>query len=139
MALNFHEDLRRPAEIRPSSNRHFGLVLALVFAVLGLWPPGHVRAPAIAVASAFLMVSLIRPAFLHSLNRAWTMLGLLLGRIVNLIVTAVLFFLVFTPIGILSRLLGKDPLRLKLMPGVHTYWITRQPPGPQRETMSKQF
>jgi hypothetical protein len=67
------------------------------------------------------------------------MLGLLLGRIVNPVVTAVLFFLVFTPSGLISRLLGRDLLRLKPARETETYWITRHPPGPQSETMSKQF
>lgn len=142
MRLNFHEDLKKAEGIRGSSDRNFGLVFASVFAVLSLWPlraGGHVRVSALGVAGVFLVVSLLRPALLHPLNRAWTILGLLLGRIVNPVVTAVLFFLVFTPAGLISRLLGKDPLRLKPARETDTYWIIRHPPGPQSETMSKQF
>jgi hypothetical protein len=95
--------------------------------------------PALGVAGVFLVVALLRPALLHALNGAWTILGLLLGRIVNPVVTAVLFFLVFTPAGLISRLRGKDPLRLKPARETDTYWITRHPPGPQSDTMSKQF
>lgn len=142
MGLNFHEDLRRSAHIRASSERSFGLVFAAVFSLLGLWPlraGGHVRLPALVLAGVFLAVALVRPALLGPLNKAWAMLGLLLGRIVNPVVTAVLFFLVFTPAGFFSRLLGKDPLRLKPAREADTYWITRDPPGPKPETMSKQF
>jgi hypothetical protein len=67
------------------------------------------------------------------------MLGVVLGRIVNPIVTAILFFLVFTPAGLMARLLGKDPLRLKPAREADTYWISRHPPGPEPATMSKQF
>lgn len=142
MALNFYEDLRRSAGIRGSSDRQFGLVFALVFSIVGLLPlraGGHVRAPALVVAAVILVVALVRPAFLHPLNRVWTLLGLLLGRIVNPVVTAILFFIVFTPAGFLSRLLGKDSLRLQPMRQVETYWIVRHPAGPRPETMSKQF
>lgn len=142
MGLNFHEDLKRTEELRGSSDRTFGLVFASVFAVLSLWPlraGGHVRVPALGVAGVFLVVALLRPGLLHPLNRAWTILGLLLGRIVNPVVTAVLFFLVFTPAGLISRLRGKDPLRLKPARETDTYWINRHPPGPQPDTMSKQF
>ena len=141
MDLNFHEDLKRAQDLRGSSDRAFGLVLAAVFVVLSLSPlrtGGRVRVPALCVAGALLLIALVRPVLLHTLNRAWTMLGLLLGQIVNPVVTAVLFFLVFTPIGFISRLLGNDPLRLK-MPQADTYWIRRQPPGPRPDTMSKQF
>jgi hypothetical protein len=141
MDLNFHEDLKRDQGLRGSSDRAFGLVLAAVFIVLSLSPlrtGGRVRVPALGVAGIVLAIALVRPALLHALNRAWTVLGLLLGRIVNPIVTAVLFFLVFTPMGFISRLLGNDPLRLK-MRQADTYWIRRQPPGPRPDTMSKQF
>jgi hypothetical protein len=142
MGLNFHEDLKRAEGLRGSSDRTFGLVFASVFAVLSLWPlraGGHVRVPALGVAGVFLVVALLRPGLLHPLNRAWTTLGLLLGRIVNPLVTAVLFFLVFAPAGLISRLRGKDPLRLKPARETDTYWINQHPPGPQPDTMSKQF
>jgi hypothetical protein len=142
MGLNFHEDLKRAEGVRGSSDRTFGLVFASVFAFLSLWPlrdGGHVRAPTLGVAGVFLAVALLRPALLHPLNRAWTALGLLLGRIVNPLVTTVLFFLVFVPAGLISRLGGKDPLRLKPAREADTFWINRHPPGPQPDTMSKQF
>jgi hypothetical protein len=142
MAWNFHEDLKRSARVRTSSDRNFGLVFAVFFALVGLWPlhaRGHARVPALVVAAVFLVVALVRPVWLGPLNKAWAFLGLLLGRIVNPIVTAVLFYLIFTPMGFMSRLLGKDPLRLKRAPGAASYWIIRNPPGPQPETMSKQF
>jgi hypothetical protein len=64
---------------------------------------------------------------------------LLLGRVVSPLITALLFFLVVTPIGLLFRLLKKDPLRLASSAEVSTYWIERQPPGPAPETMRNQF
>ncbi len=142
MALNFYEDLRRSPGFRRSSDRNFGLVFAAVCGVLSLSPlraGGHVRVTTFSVASVFLLVAVIRPALLRPLNRAWSILGLVMGRILNPVVTAVLFFLVFTPAGLISRLLGKDPLRLKPARKTDTYWIVRHPPGPEPETMSKQF
>jgi len=142
MDLNFHEDLKRAQEIRGSSDRNFGLVFTCVLTVLGLLPlraGGHVRMPALGLAGVFLAITLLQPALLHPLNKAWTMLGLPLSRAVNPIVTAVLFFLVFTPAGLISRLRGKDRLGLKPRRETDTYWINRNPPGPQPDTMSKQF
>lgn len=140
--LNFHEDLKRSTDARGSSDRKFGLVFAAFFLVVGLWPVhsgGRIRVSAVALACVFLAVAGFRPTIIHPLNWVWTKLGLLLGRIVNPVVTAILFFLVFTPVGLVARLRHKDPLRLKPAPGADTYWITRTPPGPQPGTMSKQF
>ena len=65
--------------------------------------------------------------------------GLLLHRIVNPLVMALLFFLVVTPIALLMRLFGKRPLHLKTEPDAATYWIPRDPPGPEPDTMKQQF
>ena len=51
----------------------------------------------------------------------------------------VLFVLAFVPLGFLLRLRGFRPLRLELAPGDTTYWIDRNPPGPEPETMARQF
>jgi Saxitoxin biosynthesis operon protein SxtJ len=142
MELNFHEDLKRAAESRGSSDLSFGLVIAAALSLLALAPlrtGGHLRLPALFAAAVFLLVSVVRPSFLNPLNRGWTVLGLLLGRIVNPIVTALLFFLVFAPAGLIARLRGKDPLGLKPAREKDSYWILRHPPGPQPDSMSKQF
>lgn len=142
MSLNFHEDLRRSAQARGSSDRNFGLVFAAGCTLLGLWPlvkHGHIRWSLLVVAGVFLTAAIIMPRLLHPLNFVWTKFGLLLGRIVNPIVTGVLFFLVFTPAGIIGRMLGKDPLRLKRDAQADSYWIVRDPPGPEPYTMAKQF
>jgi hypothetical protein len=79
------------------------------------------------------------PAALRPLNRAWMLLGLVLYKIVNPIVMALLFFSTMTPVGALMRACGKDPLRLRRDPAAASYWIAREPPGPAAETMRNQF
>ena len=69
----------------------------------------------------------------------WTWLARALNKIVNPVVTAALFYLVFTPVGVLMRLTDADPLRLRFDKGAKTYWIEKQPPGPPPETMARQF
>lgn len=143
MGGNFHEDWRGHTEIRGGgSDRQFGLVFAAIGAAVALWPlraGGAVRWPALALAAVFLLAGLVRPSLLGPLNRVWMRVGLLLGRVVNPLVTAVLFFVVFVPAGYLFRLLGKDPLRLKWAPADGSYWIPRTTAGASRETLSKQF
>src|ERR1035441_7290725 len=137
-----HEELTRKHEVRGGSDRAFGLVLAAFFLLVALSPLRRhqpLRVWALAVSGAFLVLGIVRPVLLAGLNRLWTKLGILLGKIVTPLVTAILFFVVFTPMGVLSRLLGKDPLRLKVDPGAASYWIEREPPGPPPETMVNQF
>src|SRR5579864_8185808 len=140
--VSLHEDFRREQEGQGGSDRGFGIVFAIFFTLIGLLPlRAHhpVRWWSLGLAGLFLAVALLKPAWLHPLNRIWTKLGILLGRVVSPVVTALLFFLVVTPIGVLFRLTKKDPLRLASSPGVTTYWIVREPPGPAPETMHNQF
>jgi hypothetical protein len=137
-----HEDLSRDHRVEGSSDRSFGLVFAVVFLLIGLWPLIRGAMPlwwAIAVAALFGMVAMLRPSLLAGLNRQWLKLGLLLGRIVSPIALGVLFYGVFVPIGLVLRLAGKDPLRLKRDPGAASYWRPRVPPGPPPDSMTNQF
>jgi hypothetical protein len=47
------------------------------------------------------------------------------GFVASYLVLAVVYFLVVTPIGLLMRLLGKDPLSRTFDPGRQSYWIAR--------------
>jgi hypothetical protein len=137
-----HESYERREDVQGSSNRSFGIVFAVVFGVIGLLPfvfGGGLRLWALVVAAAFLALALAAPAVLAPLNRLWLRFGLLLHRIVNPIILGIMFFVVITPIGVLMRLFGKDPLRLKRDGAVRSYWIPREPPGPAPESLKDQF
>src|SRR5258708_39189225 len=137
-----HEDFRRKQEGEGGSDRGFGVVFATFFTLIALLPLRAHHSPrwwALGLAALFLVVALLQPVWLRPLNRLWTKLGLLLGRVVSPVITGLLFFLVVTPIGLLFRLLKKDPLRLASNSGTSTYWIVRQPPGPAPESIRNTF
>jgi hypothetical protein len=91
------------------------------------------------ISGLLLVTALVVPIVLRPFNRLWFRVGLLLGRIVNPIVTSAIFFLVVTPTALLFKILGKDLLRLRLDKQASSYWLVRTPPGPAPETMPKQF
>lgn len=137
-----HEDLTREQRVEQSSDRSFGLVFAGVFVLVAGWPLFHgeaLRWWALAVAAVFSLLALLKPALLADLNRLWIRLGVLLGRIVSPVALGVVFYVALTPIGLLMRLTGGDPLRLKRDPGAASYWIPREPPGPPPDSMTNQF
>lgn len=65
--------------------------------------------------------------------------GVALYRAVALAPTAVLFFAIVAPIGILMRAFGSDRLLLRRDPKAASYWIIREPPGPTPEAMKRQY
>ena len=137
-----HEELAREEQIEGSSDRGFGVVFAAVFLIIALWPLIYgqsLRWWSVIVAVLFALVAWLRPRLLSLPNKAWTRLGILLGRIVSPIALGIVFFLVVTPIGALMRLAGKDPLRLKFDRSSESYWIRRDPPGPKPDSLTSQF
>ena len=123
------------------SEKKFGLLFAGIFAVLAVTSYRHVHMPSMIVAmilSVFFFYGAMRaPKLLAPLNKAWYMLGLLLGKVVSPIVLGALFFLVITPVAFIGRLAGRDVLRLRPR-SVDSYWVERAP-GPSAESFKQQF
>ena len=124
------------------SDRNFGFVFAVVCAVVAgtqLWMGSRSFWPWLAVSGAFMLVALLIPRLLHPLNILWFKFGMLLHHIVTPVVLGLMFFVVFTPIGLWMRLIKKRPLNLQFNPHAKTYWIYRKPPGPPPESFKNQF
>ena len=134
-----HEDFHRGEVVKADTERRFGQVFAVMFAIIGglmVWRQNAHWLFAFVASAVFLALALWAPNVLYWPNRLWLALGLLLNKIMQPIVLAVVFYLVVTPIGLMMRLTGKDPLRLKLDKDAKSYWLERDhPPG----SMSKQF
>jgi hypothetical protein len=103
------------------------------------WHAGRLWPWTGALSVLLLAAALVRPEMLNPLNRLWLRFGLLLHRVVNPIVMALVFFGAVWPTGLVMRWMGRDLLRLQREPDAASYWIVRQPPGPSPETMKDQF
>jgi hypothetical protein len=136
-----HEDFSREERIAASSDRAFGIVVGTLVALLSLLPllfsaAGNFKWWWFAIGAILVVLALFWPAALRPLNKAWLRLGLLLFKLVNPIVLALIFFLCVAPIGLLMRLTGKDVLGLGIKRLARSYWITRETaPG----SMKNQF
>ncbi len=140
MARIHHMEPMDGHDISPPSARSTGLVLAAAAALaawaarhgLWLWP--------LAGASALLAVlAWLKPAVLEPLNRAWFRLSLLLSKVMTPIVMGLLFYGLITPFGLLMRLAGSDPLRLKRTGKESTWWRKRKADDEASGGMDKQF
>lgn len=74
-----------------------------------------------------ILLGWIAPAWLRLPSAAWWTLSHILGWINSRVILTVLFFCVFVPVGLLMRLLGRDPLRLR-----HAKRLTGWEPYPVR-------
>ena len=106
--------------------RDFGLVVGTVFALLGAWwiyrGKFETAAPVLlGVGAALVLLGLIFPRALVLPNRGWMALASVLGYVMTRFVLALVFFLLVTPIGIVKRLTGWDPLGRRTRRG-ESYW-----------------
>ncbi|HLH41833.1 MAG TPA: SxtJ family membrane protein [Bryobacteraceae bacterium] len=140
---SFHEDFSRESRASGPSERSFGFVFSAVCFIAAIAPLRHakpVRVWYLVASAIFLIVATVRPALLKRPNRLWLALGRRLGQVCNPILTALLFYLVFTPAGFLLRLAGKDPLGLTLDRKAESYWNLRDlPPARGDSGMANQF
>lgn len=124
------------------SDRGFGLVFAALCAGIGTFPllgGGPPRVWALTVAGGFLLLAFLRAGWLAPLRRAWFRFGMLMQRLLSPVVLALIYFGVVTPVGLLRRAFGTDPLARRFDPEARSYWIRREPPGPAPESLSRQF
>jgi hypothetical protein len=130
--------------MRPSlpSNRSFGWTFTGIFViagVYGLWKGAAGQSWLLAAAAATAVVTLTREAWLTPLNRAWMKFGELLGRVVSPVVLGVIFFGLFTPVGMVMRLFGRDAMCRRFEAAAPTYWVKRDPPGPADDSYRNMF
>ena len=125
------------------SNRNFGFLFAGVFALLAAYGGYHganvTTVYGWLIAGVIIgLVAIIAPGLLTPFNRAWMKLGELMGKIVSPLVLGIIFFVLITPVALVTRLFGRDELRLKKT-DASSYWIDRAPPGPAGDSFKNQF
>jgi len=140
--LKVHEDFSRNIEAKRSSDRAFGYTVGAVLILIAILRSALARNWSVwplLLGLLLLSLAVVRPSLLGPFNRGWTTVGILLSKVMNPIFTAILFFIVVAPIGIILRLLGKDLLQVSWNRESKTYWIERKPPGPPPVSMTQQF
>jgi len=124
------------------TNRKFGWFFTAVFSAVAAYAHwrgwGTIAPAALVSAILFVAVTLLSPHLLSPLNRLWYGLGILLGKIINPIVLGLIFFVLITPVSLVTRLFGRDELKMKKR-SVESYWTDRSPPGPPSDSFKNQY
>lgn len=114
--------------IQLPSNRKFGYFFSGIFSLSTLY---LLYQENFIFSFIFLFISLIlisitilKSDLLSPLNKLWMQFGLLLGLIISPIILGIIFFGIFTPYGIIMRILGRDELKLKPS-STDTNWVQR--------------
>jgi hypothetical protein len=141
----------RVLDVGPKAIRNFGIMFCVVFFVLvGLivykhWEQWsiiahHPWAWGFALAGFFALgLGYLWPKVLIGPYRLWMGFALLLGVIMSGIILSVVFYLLITPIGLIMRLFGQDPLHRKIDRQAASYWTERPPDSNDPKRIEKMF
>ena len=134
MTRNFLHRLFADVNWNPdrAERRSFGRTLTLGFIAIGLlfwlfarWKSGRWEEWPLwlgGICSALGAVCWIFPAFARPIYVIWHVIGGVLGFCISNLLLIFVFYLVVTPVGLLVRLFGKDPLERKWDPDAASYW-----------------
>jgi len=96
-----------------------------------LWPVVfRAEAPrlwALALAVALVVPAIVLPRSLTYVHRVWMAAGEALGWINTRIILSVIFYALVTPMGILMRRFGRDPMHRRFEPDATTYRVPKSP------------
>jgi hypothetical protein len=118
-------------DITEKQLRTFGLTVGAIFCAIGLWPAvirgGNLRPWALITGTLLLIPALIAPRTLRPAHRVWMTAGDALGWINTRILLGLVFYAVITPMGLIMRLLGHDPMGRNYEQGAESYRVVKRP------------
>jgi hypothetical protein len=123
--------------------RQFAWLWLFFFGGLALWHAlarRHIGIASILAVAALTvaLTGLTRPEWLRFIYVGWMVLAFPIGWSISQVVLAAMFFGLFTPIGLVFQLLGRDPLYRTRRSEVETYWVPKPMPSDVRRYF-KQF
>ena len=130
--------LRRLSPQQLPSNRSFGFVFTAFFSLLGLSGVGWDILWYI-FAALFAMLAVFLPHFLTPLNRIWMKLGSMIHVLIKPIILGVIFFLIISPVALMMRVMGRDPMLRRFQSEMSSYWINRTPSDSGVDDLKQQF
>jgi len=114
--------------------RIFGWLSAAVFGTLGALAASAgnwvVAATIWAVVAAVTAAYFALPTVRRPLYKLWMALVSPIGWTVSHLVLAGIYYGMLTPLGLLLRIVRRDPMRRKLDRDAVSYWVPSEKPGP---------
>jgi hypothetical protein len=108
------------------AEREFGLIVGGILLLLSLWwlyrgKFSGVSPITLPLGAALVLLGLVFPKALVWPNKAWMALAEVLSFVMTRIILAFVFFAIVTPIGVVKRLFGWDPLHRRARAS-DSYW-----------------
>ena len=131
-------DIKSYSQIKISSERNFGIVFTVFFAVLCIffWLNNNTIYFIFLILSIItIFLTLLIPKSLRLPNILWNKLSILLGIIISPLIMAMIFFVTIVPTGLILRVLGRGPFKNKTN-NKSSFWLEKDN---KNFTMKNQF
>ncbi|MFX0145267.1 MAG: SxtJ family membrane protein [Candidatus Hodarchaeota archaeon] len=122
--------------------RTFAFTLSCALGFLGglvLWRKGEMGSLLWVIGMVILSMGLLKPRLLGPIHKGWMGMSFLIGFFMTHLILALMYYLVFTPVALVMRILGKDPLRPNYDRNAKSYWKRRPRERFTRESYEKMF
>ena len=126
----------------PKQIRKFGLLAFLLFGslcALGVWRERPIPIILFGFLSILGLGFISAPSYLRPVYGVWIRAAHFLGKMVNLLVLALAYYLVITPSALVKRLFGGRPIPLKPDKKAVSYWVAREEPLQPEERFLKRY
>jgi hypothetical protein len=123
--------------------RQFAGLWLVFFAGLACWEVlkrGHAGAGLVLGLLAVTVgtLGLVRPRAVRPIFVAWMVVAFPIGWTISRVLLALMYYGVFTPMALIFRLIGRDPLARRFEPETATYWTPKPAPHELRSYL-RQF
>ena len=116
------------------------VVLWVVLAkLLPMWDKGGDYPLLWWLGSGLAVVGTIAPLLVKPFFYAWMSLAFVLGFFMTRVILTIFFFVILTPVGLVFKVLRKDPLHRTIDRDAATYWIPKEYPIADRSRFEKFF
>lgn len=113
--------------IKLPSNKKFGFLFILIFSLVNIYTYVFDLYIwfwiSLLLNLFFIICTLIKPSILTPFNKLWMKFGYLLSKIISPIIISLIFFIIFTPVSLFFKIIGRDILEIKT--NKKSNWKTR--------------
>ena len=125
-----------------SDLRKFGITIGVILLVIAgflFWKEKESSKLFLAIGSTLFLTTIVIPPILKPVYWIWMIFSIILGWFMTRVILSLLFYVIFTSIGLTLRVFGKQFLELRWDKSKDSYWNFRTNENQQKENYEKQF
>ena len=122
--------------------RNFGIIVGIILLIISgflFWKEKESFQIFLTIGISLFFTAIALPSVLKPVYWIWMIFAIILGWFMTRVILSLLFYVVFTSIGLTARLFGKQFLDLRWEKSKDSYWNFKTNEHLQKENYEKQF